>query len=1228
MTTKWHRDIIIIMRLYDRFPGRYATLARSFETGWRFVDLDSSLPPAPVAPPSFSPSEVASQRSAANAMLATVSALAPGSRYVPPPGHYRFSGPTTLTVASDVTIDAPGCTFWLEPDPTGGRPGLALAGAANLTIRSATIDAATHAFSRAAVTSVANGIATAITIPTAGGFVAPTTAIVGGRCVVRKADGTTTFVVSPAATLTGNTVTCRGSFATTLAVGDVLEFPASNAALVSVAATSPRVTLANVTMLTGAPAVADAGGARLVGCRIVRRPDRATCSAAEGVLSLGASTTVEGCEVSHVVGNAIDFGAWFGVGTGVAGLRNASVAVHPAMAGGLVVGAPLRFFDPCNRLLGVANVTAVAPDAAATPAVAGWPVSNVTLDADVSCVGNGTLVDVGRSGRCVLSACHVHDVGGWGVRVGGVASAAVTDSHLPDAWVGPSPNAGGAYRGPYPVDVLVANNFVDGGSVCVGSRTAAASMVHVALPTKPMADVVVRNNTVRGARFRGNAAPGVQAYYVDGLVVSDNVCSPAPGLTTDGAFGCATCDSGVVPLAAVGVYVAACSDVVTSNNACLGTSVVVAPDASPDLPRVPYSIDDPPAPKWSAADIASQKAAGAALLAQLMAAANANASSFVVPPGDYGFTPATTAAVGKCAAPIQNVVRPDGAPFVVSATGATFWTDVTMGPRPDTGAMLALIGCKNVTIEGLTLDTYEPLAVEGKITKIDVANNAIQMELLPGARSDAANVLATYNYRDSMYCKPRGESTSVLYKIDATYGPGNFGFQSAVADPSAPGRFWVTLNTTNLLSTIYRPSWLDAYGQQGALYVGDGMSLTYQSCSNFLVTMCRNVRLANCTAYAGILTENGGDGGHVYANLRIHRRPGTNGIIRCNGQLGGRMRVGSVYEGCFFGPGIDDSNNIMGVSGAQAVAIAGNTVKLPYPSGTIVGDTVEFYDTTSGNLVGSYLVSNVFVVPGQPVVYGASLEFSTTPASNILVSNATVHAYYPNTCSAGWAIRDSYFDNTYQRLLFQTGPGELSNCIVRGLGEGVCAAAAFSTNGEGGFARNITVANNAFFNAGLGSDVPCIRTSMFPGSNNVQRVSGLVVRDNVVLGTGGTAVRLSLANDAVVERNVFVDPLRRNIVASVLPRATACVDVIDSLGANVRVRDNACIMRQGPGDYRPSATASRFVNAPPFVRSLDTANNAVLVAGAEAAYAAAYGTLANVAASARDIVAAVRAAVA
>ena len=250
-----------------------------------------------------------------------------------------------------------------------------------------------------------------------------------------------------------------------------------------------------------------------------------------------------------------------------------------------------------------------------------------------------------------------------------------------------------------------------------------------------------------------------------------------------------------------------------------------------------------------------------------------------------------------------------------------------------------------------------------------------------------------------MRCKPAASTSSTNGSHQAT----------------AEGRSWVTMADTKLLDTIR---------DTGLLRVGDGLSCIYTVTSSLELVRSAKLTMDGIRVYAAKAwgAEYGGYGAHVWRNCYFGPRPGTSQWQGGEGFMFNATRHGTTLDGVVIRHTTDDIANFHGYWG-HIESLAGNRVTFK-GSGEFdrtvlrdaaAGDRLLFRDRNTGQPLGEARVAGTeghVVIADRPVA-----DFT----------NAIVE--WPDHACAGWRVLRCDFQDNYQRLLIQSGPGTVSNCL-------------------------------------------------------------------------------------------------------------------------------------------------------------------------------------------------------
>lgn len=537
--------------------------------------------------------------------------------------------------------------------------------------------------------------------------------------------------------------------------------------------------------------------------------------------------------------------------------------------------------------------------------------------------------------------------------------------------------------------------------------------------------------------------------------------------------------------------------------------------------KAAFSLDNPSAnPDFTAAEIEEQKKAGKELLMAIrIAAQDSSKNEYVIPAGNYGFTMSEMVNGVMSGFVLRDIKRTADKPFTIKAAGVTFWFELTNKPAPNCYRAVHLVNCENVKIEGLTIDAYTANTIEGKLTAIDVTHNKIEIQLSKGSMSDEALIMDfTSTEKRIIPVKANGNTIPALYNIDNTWGV-EYLFIRKI-EKSKEGHYWLYFKNMTLLNTIFTPDWLSAYGKEGTLETGDGISLIYGSVMAVGLDNCKQITVQDINSYLGRggFWENGGYGDHKWIRCSFRTRPGTDRILGSEGNMSQGLRKGSLFDHIYVGRTSDDAINIHGFW-SKVKNHNGSTIMADYaPVGIQAGDPVEYYDNTGKQVA----TGKVKTTPSQVYNYNGFLTAPIVLESAPPETVETLRLRWPNSECAGWKITNSTFDGIYQRILIQSGPGTFENNYIRNMGS-VLALDTNAASYEGGFLQDIVIRNNVFVNSGIHPGGSPILVSFVRDWSANAHAYNISIKNNFIYKAGASAVNLVNTKNVTISDNVFAD---------------------------------------------------------------------------------------------------------
>ncbi len=233
---------------------------------------------------------------------------------------------------------------------------------------------------------------------------------------------------------------------------------------------------------------------------------------------------------------------------------------------------------------------------------------------------------------------------------------------------------------------------------------------------------------------------------------------------------------------------------------------ILASDSPPPAPAT-FSFDAPFGPQFTDSEKAAQRKRGEEVIPSVRKAFDSGAEGMRIPPGDYRFGQESYQGA-KVIFPLafENLQRDSEHPFVIEATGATFWFDLDDKQMPPGHRCVGFRDCRNIVLRGATIDRGTRGCIEGRITRVDQEGNRFEIQISPG-------IIVPVSYKggdeqrlfpfksDGRFCAP-------LYDLQ----PGLRKLRYKDITPSGEGRYWINMQDRDLMDRIYDENWVRAYG--------------------------------------------------------------------------------------------------------------------------------------------------------------------------------------------------------------------------------------------------------------------------------------------------------------------------------------------------------------------------------------------------------------------------------
>jgi hypothetical protein len=521
---------------------------------------------------------------------------------------------------------------------------------------------------------------------------------------------------------------------------------------------------------------------------------------------------------------------------------------------------------------------------------------------------------------------------------------------------------------------------------------------------------------------------------------------------------------------------------------------------------IPYSADNPPGPSFPEAEKQRQLAAGQRIRGEIIEAFNAGLDSYTIPADDYRF--GADWLVTEDSFALQGLHRSEDRPFRITGYGATFWFNLSDRPAPAAHRMVKIIDCSHISFEGLTIDSDPRGCMDVRVTALDLEGNRLQVEPLAGTRLISSGPSEEKRF---IPYKANGRHLAALYRIDAGWGPGNMFYKEL--SPTSDGRSWLTLANDKLLRTVRDETWRKTYGPAGTLEVGDVLGFIYSTSVAIWLSESRQITVRDCRFFAAkaCMSEAGGYGDHRWINCYFMARPGTNQINGGDGTMNGGCAHGSTFDGLVIQRTTDDAFNNHGFwKNTQSVTEHSITFREDLPKLPAKGGKAEIYHRKGNAFLGVWTVDEI---------QGRTVTFREPVGARC----ADTTVIFPGLQNAGWVVRNSFFVDCYQRILFQCGPGLFENNRVERVGSQLDVRSGPIGFVEGGCPDDVVIRNNLFVDSAVG---PTSRVVHVSGQNRTLR--DIKIENNLFCGSGREAVAVERVERLVMRDNLALNIFRGN----------------------------------------------------------------------------------------------------
>ncbi|MDH4475880.1 MAG: right-handed parallel beta-helix repeat-containing protein [Verrucomicrobiaceae bacterium] len=584
---------------------------------------------------------------------------------------------------------------------------------------------------------------------------------------------------------------------------------------------------------------------------------------------------------------------------------------------------------------------------------------------------------------------------------------------------------------------------------------------------------------------------------------------------------------------------------------------------SPPPEEYRFGFDLPAGPQFTEAEKEAQRELGKGVMPRVMKAFESGAESVRIPPGDFRFGQERWQGA-KVIYPLgfENLQRDAEHPFVIDATGATFWFDLDDKQMPPGHRCVGFRNCRNIVLRGAIIDRGTRGCIEGRITRIDREGNRFEIQPSPGVV-----VPTSYKGHDEQRLFPfksDGRFCVPLYDMQA--GVRKLRYKDITL--SEGGRYWVNMLEPQLMERLHDANWERAYGELGVVRLGDGLSCLYTGAGAIVLDDSANITLHSVRVYVakGGPSESGGDAAHLWKDCYFGPRPGTSQWKGADGFLCRSTRYGCVMDNVTIRHTADDLQNFHGIWGkvksvsGKQVTLETNGSLLPTLRNARAGDRLRFIHRKNGALLGeAKLISHHD--------YQLTLDQDATPF-------AEGQAEWLDHECAGWVVQNCRWEDNFQRLLIMSGPGLVRGCTFTRMGSNISLNTGMGL--VGGIPSDITLTDNTFIDVSSRPHQPAIEAHAHnaQGGFGTPPIERLIITGNTFTRSGGPAMNLIGIQDSRIENNVINSPVRATLLAR--PNDEADRQAI-LLRHSTRVTLKGNTLTDPEGHTRPDATSGSRV---------------------------------------------------
>ncbi|MDR3709317.1 MAG: right-handed parallel beta-helix repeat-containing protein [Capsulimonadaceae bacterium] len=460
--------------------------------------------------------------------------------------------------------------------------------------------------------------------------------------------------------------------------------------------------------------------------------------------------------------------------------------------------------------------------------------------------------------------------------------------------------------------------------------------------------------------------------------------------------------------------------------------------------------------------------------------------------------------------------------------------------------------CSAVTIKGLIIDNDPAPLMQGVVKAIDPVKRTLDLTLDPAYQMPPAGGIPRDKGRLIQFYPPDGKDP-VRQEGEVSWRYESLGGND----------YRIELRNNRMFRVGDKPD-IIAPGYRVVVTVATGSS-------GFTLTDCRQTTLARVHVYASsgfAISELGGEGGNVYRDCVVGRKPGTDRLLAGNRDAfhSYRMRKGPTIENCDFSYTGDDMIAIHGFF--DVVESQPEPTKLvmaaPFGHDFEVGTTLRFYDFQTTQPQGEAVIRSMIKLEGADVaariqqvpiaMHDKHFAARGFPADSAELFEVTFDRPVQTTplsiassgdyCGNGAIIRGNHLhDNNSRGVIVKANDVLIEGNTMDRL---ACSAVAIFPESfwlEGSFANRMRITKNTITDCGeisyndryMEPALGAIQVSdlfgkhLFnpPTFNGYALNSQITIESNRIVRPAVFAIFLANVNGAVIANNIIEQPHRR-----------------------------------------------------------------------------------------------------